>query len=117
MGLLIKVQPGLEQQYDFDTLLQFVTVVVGVIAISLPVLQKAGLKWRQWRRNVRRSSNQSESDDVEMSRVICAVLEVNASHRDRAALFGVHDAGGDEGCLGDYQIMSDDDESRMSDGS
>jgi hypothetical protein len=44
MGLLIKVQPNLEQRYAFDSLLQLVTGAVAAIVLVVPIIHKARLR-------------------------------------------------------------------------
>jgi hypothetical protein len=48
MGLLIKVQPDLESRYSFDSVLQIVSMAVGIIVVGVPIIHKSRLKWRQW---------------------------------------------------------------------
>ena len=46
MGLLIKVQPNLEQHYAFDSLLQLVSGAVAAIVLVVPIIHKARLRVR-----------------------------------------------------------------------
>ena len=46
MGLLIKVQPNLEQRYAFDSLLQLISGAVAAIVLVVPIIHKARLRVR-----------------------------------------------------------------------
>jgi predicted outer membrane repeat protein len=65
MGLLIKVQPNLEQRYSFDVLLQFVSIAVASIVVGVPIIHKARLHWRA--RGVARSHSSVELTETLLS--------------------------------------------------
>jgi hypothetical protein len=75
MGLLIKVQPQLEERYGFDVLLQIVSIAVATIAVGVPIIHKFRLYLR-----VRGAKARSHSS-VELSESLLA----NDSESDRGS--------------------------------
>jgi hypothetical protein len=79
MGLLIKVQPNLEQRYGFDALLQLVSVAVAAIVVAVPIIHKARLYMRK-RSAGRAAQLQDQGIAVELSHTLLASGEDDHTH-------------------------------------
>jgi hypothetical protein len=79
MGLLIKVQPNLEQRYGFDALLQLVAFAVAAIVVAVPIIHKARLFMRK-RSAGRATQSQEQAIAVELSEALLPPGEGNHTH-------------------------------------
>jgi hypothetical protein len=108
MGLLIKVQPDLEQRYGFDNLLQIVTAVVGGIVVGVPIIHKVGNKWRQ-RGQASNNDNEGSSEWLRVPRDAWTKAPTSVHESEQGIemhdtfLLCTDENGGD----GEYHMMSD----------